>query len=343
MAAKKNRELTIYDIASELSLSPSTVSRALKDHHSIGKKTKNKVKKFATEHGYKPNSIAASLRNNKTNTIGVITSWINRPFISALISGVEQGANQAGYNVIFSQSHDSYENEVNNAATLYGSRVEGLVVSLAMETQQFDHFQQFVKNNIPVVFVDRVTAELNSDLVVIDNFKAGFTATEHLIEQGCKRIAHIGGAQNLNVYADRERGYLEALKKYKIPFNENLIVHCSLSAEDGTKAANQLFDKPDRPDGIFCANDTSAVSVIQIAKKRGIRIPEEVAIIGFNNDPVSMIIDPPLSTISQPAVDMGIIAAQQVLKHKGEKKEIITSETVVLKTELLIRESSKRK
>lgn len=339
---KKKKEITIYDIATELKISPSTVSRALKDHHSIGKKTRNAVKKLATQRGYKPNTIAASLRNNKTNTIGVIISWINRPFISSLISGVEQAANKAGYNVIISQSHDSYKHEVANAAALFAARAEGLVVSLAMESKKFDHFEQFLRSDIPIVFVDRVTEELNSDMVVIDNFKAGFTATEHLIEQGCRRIAHFGGAQHRNVYFERQRGYIEALKKHQLPVDEKLIFHSSLSAEDGHKAADYIFSLGEHPDGIFSANDTAAVSAIQNAKGRGIKIPEDLAIIGFNNDPLCMIIDPQLSSISHPAVDMGIIATQQVLKHKSHK-EIVTSETVVLKTELLVRASSLRK
>lgn len=339
---KKKREITIYDIANEMKVSPSTVSRALKDHPSIGKKTKKAIQNFATQNGYQPNIIAASLRNNKTNTIGVIISWINRPFISSLISGIEQAANKAGYNVIITQSHDSYENELANAQALFAGRVEGVVVSLAMETQKYSHFEQFIKSDIPVVFVDRVTEELNSDLVIIDNFNAGFKATEHLIDQGCTRIAHLGGSQERNVYFERQKGYIEALKKHNLSVDDNLIIHSSLSAEDGHRSAEYLFNLETRPDGIFCANDTAAVSVIQSAKSRGIAIPEEIAVIGFNNDPISLIIDPQLSTISHPAVDMGIIAAKQVLKHK-EDKEIVKSETIVLKTDLLIRQSSLRK
>lgn len=338
---KKKKEITIYDIAKELKVSPSTVSRALKDHHSIGKKTKKAIQKYASQYGFKPNRVAASLRNNKTNTIGVIISWINRPFISSLISGIEQAANKAGYNVIITQSHDSYENEVANAQTLFAGRAEGLVVSLAMETKDFAHFEQFIRNDIPIVFVDRVTEQLNSDLVVIDNFKAGFTATEHLIQQGCTRIAHFGGAQHRNVYRERQEGYIEALKKHNIPVNENFIVHSSLSAEDGLRSAEYIFGLEEKPDGIFSANDTAAVAAIQCAKKLDIKIPEEVAIIGFNNDPISTIIEPQLSTISHPAVDMGIIAARQVLKHK-EDQEIVKSETIVLKTDLMVRESSLR-
>ncbi|WP_421898181.1 LacI family DNA-binding transcriptional regulator [Marinoscillum sp.] len=340
---KNNKEITIYDIAKELNVSPSTVSRALKDHHSIGKKTKKAVLKLAQERGYQPNTIAASLRSNKTTTIGVIISWINRPFISSMISGVETAANKAGYNVIISQSHDSYENEVANAQALFASRIQGLVVSLAMETTNYDHFNQFVKKNIPLVFVDRVTEELNADKVVIDNFSAGFKATEHLIQEGCTRIAHIGGAQQRNVYRERREGYLAALKQYNIEINDEYIVENPvLSSEEGLKESEYLMNLPNRPDGVFCANDTAAVSVIQYARKVGIKVPQELAVIGFNNDPVTTIIDPPLSTVTHPAIEMGKIAAMQVLGQK-EHKEIVRSQTIVLETELLIRESSSRR
>lgn len=341
MKAKKG--VTIYDIANELNVSPSTVSRALKDHFSIGKEMIKAVKKLANERGYRPNNIAASLRRNKTNTIGVMISWINRPYVSSLISGVEEAASKAGYKVIISQSHDNYINEVANAKALYDSRISGLVVSLAMETKSYDHFEQFIRNDIPVVFVDRISEEFNADKVVIDNVSAGFTATQHLIEQGCKRIAHFAGAQHRNVYKERQKGYIEALRQHNLPVDESLIVRGeTLSSEEGMKMADYLLNLPEPPDAIFSSNDTAAVSAIQYAKKKNIIIPDELAIIGFNNDPISLIIDPPLSTITHPAVSMGQIAAQQVLKHK-DHRDIVESETIVLKTELIIRESSLRK
>lgn len=340
---KGKKEITIYDIADELNISPSTVSRALKDHKSIGKETKKAVVKLANKRGYRPNSIAASLRSKKTNNIGVVISWINRPFISSLISGIEMEANLKGYNVIISQSHDSYQNEVANARALFDSRVAGVVVSLAMETADYEHFLQFIRNDIPVVFVDRAIEDLNCDLVVIDNYSAGFSATEHLIAQGCRKIAHIGGSRLRNVYRERQRGYLDALKANNLPIADQYVFESErLSAEEGTRCADELLSSKNPPDGIFVANDTAAVSVIQYAKRRGIKIPEELAVIGFNNDPISMIVEPALSTISHPAVEMGRIAAQQVL-NKKDNKHIARSESIILKTEVIVRESSLRK
>ena len=336
----KKKKITIYDIASELKVSPSTVSRALKDHHSISKKTKKAVLKIVKRTGYKPNILAAGLRSNQTNTIGVIISEINRPFISSLISGIEVAANKAGYNVIICQSHDSFKKEVDNAQSLFASRVEGLVVSLAMETVKYDHFRQFMENEIPVVFVDRVPEEIASDKVVIDNYSAGYRATEHLIQQGCRRIAHFGGSQKRNIYRERQKGYIEALRKYNLDIDEELIINTYvISSEEGFKITQQLMSLDNPPDGIFSASDTAAVSAIQYAKHHGIAVPDDLAVIGFNNDPISLIIDPALSTVSHPAVEMGKIAAHQVL-HNKENKEIISARTTSLDTELIIRASS---
>ncbi len=338
----RKKEITIYDLAQELNLSASTISRALQNHYSIGSKTKETVKKLAEQRGYHANTIAASLRKSKTNTIGVIIPLINRPFISSLISGIEVAAKEAGYNVIISQSHDDFETEVTSAEALFGSRVSGLVVSLGMETQSYDHLRRFTRQHIPVVFVDRVTKDLGTDLIVIDNHQAGYEATKHLIDQGCKRIAHIAGAQHRNIYKERLDGYRDALTSHGIGIDEEIILQSKfLSHEEGLDFAEKLMNMKDRPDGVFCANDTTAISVILYAKKIGVKIPDELAVIGFNNDPQSEIVDPPLSTMVHPAVDMGRLAAQQVIRQK-DHSEIERSETIVLKTKLLIRGSSLR-
>jgi DNA-binding LacI/PurR family transcriptional regulator len=330
------KEITIYDIAAKFNVSASTVSRALKDHHSIGKKTRTAIKTYAEEQGYQVNSIAANLRIKKTNTIGVIVSWINRPFISSMISGVETVANNNGLNVIISQTRDVYELEVANAAAMFQGRVEGLIVSLAMESTSYEHFNQFLKRKIPIVFVDRVPEENFADKVVIDNYQSAFTATEHLIECGCKRIAHIGGSQLRLIYRERQKGYLDALKKHGLEVPEGFIQYShSINSEEARQISNILLSKADRPDGFFCANDTSAVSVIQSARSKGIVVPDDLKIIGFNDDPVATIIDPQLSTISHPANNMGKIAAEHLLSKVDHVPEIVT-----LETKLIIRGST---
>jgi LacI family transcriptional regulator len=339
----KKKDVTIYDLALELNVSPSTVSRALNDHFSIGKKTKKAVQELAREWGYRPNTLASSLRTNRSNTIGVIASWINRPFISSLISGIENAAREAGYKVIITQSHDQLEIEKDNLEALYDSRVSGLIASLAMETSDYDHFKSFLENDIPVVFVDRIPNLDNVNKVNINNFHAGFQATQHLIEQGCKRIAHFGGARNQKIYEDRFLGYREALKKYKIKYDPNLVKEASnLSAEEGKRFIEEVWMLEDRPDGIFCANDTSAVSAIGWCKKNGVKVPNDIAIIGFNNDPICEIIDPPLSSIHHPAQDMGEAALNQVLQILNNNRSNGTT-IFTLETHVVARASSKRK
>lgn len=341
---KNKKEVTIYDLAKELNYSPSTISRALKDHKSISQKTTLRVKEVAAKMGYRPNSLAASLRNNRSKTIGVMISRISRPFVSSLISGIEESARQSGYNVIISQSSDLYKNEIQNAKALYDSRISGLVVSLSMETKKTNHFQQFIDLGIPIVFVDRVPKGLDTYKVLIDNYSAAYKATQHLIEQGCKRIAHFAGAQHVNVYHERKKGYLDALKDNKIPIDKNLIINFeTLSFEEGEKATLALLQMKNPPDGLFSANDTAAVAAIMSAKKIGVRVPQDLAIIGFNDDPIASIVDPGLSSVTHPAANMGKISAEKILEHmqKGYTKN--NTDTTILGTHLIIRSSSKRK
>jgi len=340
-----NKDITIYDIAEKLKLATSTISRALKDHPTISDKTIKKVKKTAEEMGYVPNTLAAGLRGNKTNTIGVLIPTITQPFLSSLISGIEIAAQKSGYNVIIMQSNDSYEEEVSMAKSLYGSRVSGIICSLAMKTTDTSHFQQFVSNNIPLVFVDRVPKDFNTFRVIIDNYTAGYKATKHLIEQGCTRIGHLtAGSKFGNIYTERMRGYLDALKDHNLTIEEELIVDLkAVTYDEGLKASNKLLNLKNRPDGIFASGDIMAVSAIQSAKKKGIKIPEDLAVIGFNNDPISQIIDPSLSTITHPAAKMGQMSAEIILKNIKSPKKDEVKEITFLNTEVVIRESSKRK
>lgn len=340
---KKKKEVTIYDLANELNYSPSTISRALNNHKSIGKKATKEIQKAAKELGYRPNTLAANLRKNTSRTIGIMISRINRPFQASLITGIENEARKANYNVIITQSDDKYENEVNNAKALYDARVGGLIVSLGMETQDTSHFDQYVKQNIPIVFVDRVPESFNSYRVIIDNYVAGYRATKHLIEQGCTRIAHFAGAQHVNVYNLRKKGYIDALKEHGLEIDQNLIQDLkTLSFEEGKKATRKLLKLKNRPDGIFSANDTAAVSAILYAKENRIRIPQDLAIIGFNDDPISRIVEPTLSTISHPAIKMGEISTKRILEHSTRKLDEAISEITMLDTEVIARNSSKR-
>lgn len=341
---EEHRHVTIYDIAEKLNLATSTISRALKDHHTISDKTIKKVKQTAKEMGFVPNTLAAGLRGNKSRTIGILIPTVTQPFLSSLISGIEIAAQKSEYSVLIMQSHDSYEMEVNLAKSLYSNRVSGVICSLAMETKDTSHFNQFSNNNIPLVFVDRVPRDYDTFRVVINNYLAGYKATKHLIEQGCKRIAHLtAGSEFGTLYNERKRGYMDALIEHELPVDEKLIINLKeMTYEDGVKACNQLFDLKIRPDGLFAPGDILAVSAVQTAKKRGIKIPEEFAVIGFNDDPISKIIEPNISTITHPAEKMGKAAAELIIKNLKSAKEEDAKEITFLNTQVLVRESSKR-
>ena len=341
---EERRHVTIYDIAEKLNLATSTISRALKDHHSISDKTIKKVKKTAKEMGFVPNTLAAGLRGNKSKTIGVLIPTITQPFLSSLISGIEVTARKFDYSVIIMQSHDSYEEEVNMAKSLYSSRVSGVICSLAMETKDTSHFLQFSNNKIPLVFVDRVPKGYNTFRVVIDNYTAGYKATKHLIDQGCKRIAHLtAGSEFGNLYNERKRGFIDALAENGLTLHQELIVNLNaMTYEEGVKGCNQLFDLNPIPDGLFAPGDILAVSAVQTAKKRGIKVPEDFAVIGFNNDPISEIIEPNISTVTHPAEKMGKASATIIIENIEQIKEEDAKELTFLNTEVLIRESSKK-
>lgn len=336
---KTNREVTIYDVAKALGISPSTVSRGLKDHPHIRKETIKKIKAAAHEMGYQRNKFASNLRQKHTNTIGVVVPKLNSYFMATVIAGMEKVTNQHGYGLIISQSQESGKQETSCVSTLFNSRVDGLLVSLAFDTRNIDHFNIFLNKNIPVVFFDRVSECNGCMSVVIDNFKAGYEVTSHLIEQGCRKIVHLGGNLLRNVYTERFRGYKQALKDNKIIFDENLLVISDLSVEAGTETAKKILSMKTRPDGIFTSNDTSAVALIIELLKNGIKIPDDIAIAGFNNEPISLVIQPNLTTVDYPAREIGEIAAISLI-NKLTHTHSHNLSTIVLKHKLVIRQSS---
>jgi LacI family transcriptional regulator len=333
---------TIYDIADALDLSPATVSRGLKDHPAIRKDTRKRILDKAKEMGYQHNSFASNLRRNRTNTIGVIVPRLNSYFMSAVIGGMERVANKAGYNLIISQSMESIDKEIANVKTMFNSRVDGLMVSLAYDTQNIEHFEMLLSKGIPLIFFDRIFEHPNCTCLVIDNYKAGYEMTNHLIKQGCKRIVHITASQKRNVYADRLRGYKHALADYSIPFDESLIFVNNLSDLAGIDVSRSILEMETLPDGIFSANDACAVSCIRELKQAGIKIPEQIAVAGFNNDPLSKVVKPNLTTVEYPGEEMGEMAASTLIRRL-DRLEGANLNSIVLRHELIIRESTQRK
>jgi LacI family transcriptional regulator len=339
---EKKTSVTIHDIARELNISASTVSRALNDNPRISQSTKDKIKALALTLGYQPNTIASNLRNQRTHTIGIVVPLINRHFFSSFISGVEDVAFEAGFNVIISQSNDLLEKEKKIVHSLFSNRVDGLIASLSMQTDEFDHFELFRNKNIPLVFFDRVVAGLEANKIVVDDFACGFKATQHLIDQGYKRIAHLAGPTVLNTYRDRMEGYMDALKKNKLPVEDELIIYNRLTRMDGQQAIKQFLALKNPPDAVFCGNDTSALSMMVYLKSKGIKIPADFGIVGFSNEPFSEVVTPSISTLKQPAYEMGVKAAELILNEIENRPATRAYQTVTMPTELIIRESSFR-
>ncbi len=333
------KEVTIYDIARKLEISASTVSRALNNQEGINAKTAQKIKKTAQKMGYRPNAFAANIRNKKTNTIGVLVPRLNSHFISTAISGIEKIISEAGYRLLISQSNEDYKREAANANSLYESRIDGLIVSLAAVTTKFSHFSQFLKKGIPVVFFDRICCELNTHRIIIDNQKSAYIAVKHLIETGCKNIVHITGNQQSCIYKERKQGYIKALEENGLRYSSENIIPASLTIENGISLAKDIIRL--NADGVFCSNDASAIGCISGLKKAGIKIPEQIAVAGFNNEPSSLIIEPNLTTIHYPAREMGETAALHLIRQITNNNDLIDSETVTMKTKLIVRDSTR--
>jgi len=339
----KEKEATIYDIARMLNISIATVSRALKDDPVVSKKTKKKIFELAEQLGYRSNHFARNLRSQRTNMIGIIIPRINSYFMSSVIAGIEKVATEAGYNIIISQSSESAEKEITNAKTMFNNRVDGLLVSLSYETADLAHFDMFFKKNVPLLFFDRGIENGNCTNVVIDNHKAAYEATKHLVEEGCRRIVHVTAPSGRNVYTDRFAGYKQALAEHNIPFKNEWLILNNLSQEAGSEAAAKILEMHPLPDGVFVSNDNCAVGCLLALKQAGVRVPQDIAIAGFNNDAVSIVIEPNLTTINYPGYEMGIVAARNLVNHLNGVSTLDSTNTIILRSELVVRASSMKR
>lgn len=336
------KEVTIYDIAKILNLSAATVSRALNDHPAINIKTRLAISAKASELGYRSNTFASNLRKKSTHTLGVVVPRLNSNFMSSVLAGMETVANQAGYNLLISQSLESFENEKANMRTMYNSRVDGLMVSVAYDTHSYDHFESFQKRRIPVIFFDRTIEREGFLGIAIDNQEAGYQVTKHLIDQGCKRIMHVGGNLARNVYSGRLQGYQQALIESNIEFDPALHITNDLSSEAGADVGELISKMSDPPDGLFIANDICAVSCMKLLIRNGFDIPNDIAVAGFNNDFVSEIIEPNLTTINYPGRQMGELAVTTLIDHLTGRQVIDVTNKIVLTSQLVVRRSSVR-
>jgi len=337
----RSNQITIKDIARILGISPSTVSRALKDHPDINIDTKKAVNELALKLRYQPNAVALSLKNSRSNTIGIIIPEIVHYFFSSVISGIEDVASQRGYTVIICQSNERFAREVANARALLSHRVDGILISISKETNSFDHFVNLQESGIPLVFFDRIAPGINADQVIIDDIDASYNATRHLIETGCKRIAHFAGPQGLVIGRDRLQGYLNALAEAGLPIDNRLIIE----ADTFEKARNTVMEMLDAgivPDGIFAVNDMTAIGAMQTILKRGYKIPADISIVGFSDGYLSGITDPHLSSVDQHGYEMGTTAAEILFQRILSEETEFIPEIKILKADLIVRGSSEK-
>jgi LacI family transcriptional regulator len=335
----RSSQITIKDIARILGISPSTVSRALKNHPDINEATKRAVNELAQKLKYQPNAVALSLKNSRSNTIGVIIPEIVHYFFSSVISGIEDVASQKGFTVIICQSNESYEREVANAKTLLSHRVDGVLVSISKETDSFDHLIDLQEGGIPMVFFDRIAPDIVADRVIIDDMQASYHATRHLIETGRKRIAHFAGPQSLIIGRERLQGYLQALNEAGLPVDNRLIIEAD-NFERAHNAVIKMLDDGIAFDGIFAVNDLTAIGAMQTIQKRGYKIPDDIAVVGFSDGRFSGITDPNLTSVDQHGYEMGTVAAEMLFHRilSGEAEYI--PEVRILKADLIVRGSS---
>jgi LacI family transcriptional regulator len=334
------RHVSLKDLATEMGVSISTVSRALKNHPDISPKLTTKIQRLAKEKNYSPNPLAMGLLRQQTKMIGVIVPDIVTHFYSSIISGIEEVAKQKGYFIVIASSNESLKKEIESVQNLLKARVEGLIVCISKETNSFGHFEKLVDNEIPLVFFDRIGAGMDVPTVVADGIEAAAKITRHFYENECRRIAYISGPDHLNISRSRKEGYLKGLKECGLDFDSQLLEECDLSTQGATRATQNLLRLSKRPDAIFGLNDTIAFAAMKEIKKQGMTIPNDIAMVGFTDEFHSTVVEPALTSITHPTLQMGKEAA--TLFFDQIENGIQSKKQIVLATDLVIRNSSVR-
>ncbi|MBK1438574.1 LacI family DNA-binding transcriptional regulator [Parapedobacter sp. ISTM3] len=338
---KPKSENSIVDIAKALGISPATVSRALNNNLRISEATRARVKEMAKEMGYRHNSMASSLRNRRSNIIGLIVPRISMYFHVFFITSLQRQLQAAGYNLMICQSNDSVSVEKELANTLYSARVDALVVSLTLYTENIAHFDGFLRQGIPLVFYDRVpTRRTEAYVIKGDDYRGGLLAGNHLIQAGCQRIAYISGPLSCSIYQERTRGFVDSLAKHHIPLRQEWIYYHELTAENAWDSLRKLFEGDIIPDGLFAANDTTAIAAVAFARERGIAIPDELKIVGYSNDPRAAIITPAITSIEQYPNDMADKVAETLinaLQHRHTPSPNTIGEPLICPVDLVRR------
>jgi DNA-binding LacI/PurR family transcriptional regulator len=337
---------TIKDIAKALGISTSTVSRALRDSYEISETTKQLVVNYAKNVNYKPNPIALSLKAKKSKSIGVILPEISNNFFSQVINGIESTASNYGYNVVITQNFESYNNEINNVNFLASRSIDGCLVSVSAETKDFSHFTSLQERGFPIVFFDRIVENLAGHRVIIDNEKGAYDITRHLLKNNYRKIAFISIPPNLFISSKRFLGYKKALAEYGVRFDESLAKYCrhdGIHADEVEYVLDELFSNDVKPDAILASTDKLSIECMRYCKKRNIKIPHDIALSGFSNLDITDLLCPSLTVVRQPALRMGKLAAQLLIKTIESKRPVTDYENIVLPVELNIGESSRSK
>jgi LacI family transcriptional regulator len=335
-------KVTITDIANQLNTTAATVSRALNNHPSISEERKRIIREAAARMNYKRNKVASSLRSGQTGLIGVIIPSAEINFFGSVVHGIESIANENGYNIIMFQSNESREHEARGIETFLSARVDGILVSIAKGTTEYEHFLAAKASRIPIVFFDRSHFDLGIHSVVVDDYKGAFMATSHLVEQGYRRVAHISGPQHLRIFKDRLNGYLDALRAQLVDVDPELIYHGDVSVEAGRKGIEYLLALTNPADAVFAVEDFTALGAIKKLKEKAIRIPDEFGVIGFANEGFGEHITPTLSTIDQQTVQMGKDSFKLLLQMINSGRGQAAVEKIILEPIPIFRESSQR-
>lgn len=338
-------DFTIYDIAEQLGISASTVSRALNNHPSVSAKTRERIQSVSKKIGYQKNNFAKNLRIKKTHSIGVIVHELNSHFIISVLNGIESVTTAAGYNLVIGHSDEQNKREIANATNFFNTRVDGIIAALASDTKDLSHYDPFFQKNIPVVFFDRVKTDSDGIKVIINNEKAGYDATTHLIEQGCKRIIHVTGSLMRNVYADRLSGFRRAIQEHQLLFTEDDLFEIELGERASLEVADQIMAMEPKPDGIFFTNDLWGSLCMQRLIDRGVRVPDDIAVIGFNDDIICRVVKPTLSTVRYDGREIGQVAGERLIDLLKKNNSFGNSpsyqnSTLILQHKLIVRESS---
>lgn len=336
----KHKKTTIKDIAKTLNISAAAVSKALHDDSRISKATKEAVKRVAKELNYQPNHLASALRKGKSNLVGVMVPRTNSNFFSSVLESMESVLHKAGYNVVITQSNESFKKECSNIDALLYTQVDGIIASMANETVDLSYYEKIKEKGIPLILFDRGENDLNVDYVGINDYESSHMIVEHLVNQGCKRIAHIGGYRRTRIFNNRIRGYVDALKKYNLPLEEPLLLECDLSLEDGRTQMGKLLELKHPPDAVYAASDNAALGALQVMKEHQIKLPQEMKLVGFGNEPFTELVTPSISTVEQQSLDIGRISAEVFLKRIAEEDLKQTLTKHILEAKLLVRESS---